>query len=83
MNAEITPVELAQILSTNVHTTVHDVHLIGTVQGAETIRDAMDALISAAQVLRGHADRVLSCDEQVEAGAVFDDVMSHLDGGAL
>jgi len=81
MSTDITPVELAQILSTNVHTTVHDVHLIGTVQGAESIRAAMNALIPAAQDLLGRAVAILSCDQDVEQTAVFDEIMSHLDGG--
>lgn len=80
--SEITPVELVGSMSATVHITVKWVHLLGTVQGAETIRTAMDTLIADAQDLRGRADAVLTCDEAVVETAVFDDVMGRLHGEA-
>jgi hypothetical protein len=75
------PVELVGDMSVAVHNALHWVHLVGSVQGAQAVRDAMDALIPAAQDLRGRADAILTCDTAVEETAVFDEVMSHLDGG--
>lgn len=54
---------------------------IGSREGAGEVVRLVDELVASAQGLRARAYAVLHADEDVEAAAVLDHVMSELDGG--
>ncbi|MFG3340580.1 hypothetical protein [Glycomyces sp. NPDC048151] len=54
---------------------------IDSVEGAREVARLASSVIANAQALKAKADAVLCSDAQVEAAAVYDDVVSSVDGG--
>ena len=56
---------------------------VETRSGAEDVVRLVNDLMANALAIKAKADAVLSSDSQVEAAAVYDDVVTVVDGGAL
>lgn len=79
---EAATVELAADLVADARAIARALSGMGTRAGAEEIVRLVADLVAGAQGLKARADAVLASDSQVESAAVFEDAMSHLDGGA-
>lgn len=80
---EAATVVLAGNLVADARAIVRALPAMGTHSGAREVVRLVADLMAGAQALQARADAVLHSDARVESAAVLDEVMSHLDGGAL
>jgi hypothetical protein len=80
---EAATVELVADMGADVRAIARALPLMGTREGAQQMVKLIADLTAGAQALWARADAVLSSDSQVEAAAVYDDVVTVVDGGAL
>jgi hypothetical protein len=80
---EAATVVLAGDLVQDARQIVKALSAIDSTDGAREVVRLATSLIANAQALKARAGSVLSSDAQVEAAAVYDDVVANVDGGAL
>lgn len=74
-------VELVANLVADARAAARAMKVVSTPEGAREVRRVLADLVAGAQALQARADAVLHSDARVESAAIFDDAMSHVDGG--